>query len=102
VHSSSIVELPDGRLFTVYYRGSGERSADDVRLEGAVLARGGREWSSPFPVADTPGFPDCNPVTFLDGLGRLVVAWPVIVLKHVVFDRSWVEEGAASGGSDGG
>jgi len=75
VHSSSIVELPDGRLFAVYYRGSGERRADDVRLEGALLARGGREWSSPFQVAETPGFPDCNPVTFLDGLGRLVVAW---------------------------
>jgi predicted neuraminidase len=79
VHSSSIVELPSGDLFAVWYRGSGERRADDVRLEGARLARGGIEWSAPFPVADSPGFPDCNPVTFLDGRGRLWVAWPAIL-----------------------
>ena len=79
VHASSIVELPGGDLLAVYYRGSGERTADDVRLEGARLARGGKAWSAPFPVADSPGFPDCNPVAFLDGRGRLVVAWPAIV-----------------------
>ena len=79
VHSSAIVELPDGGLFAVYYRGSGERRADDVRLEGARLARGGTAWSAPFPVADTPGFPDCNPIAFLDGRGRLSVVWPAIL-----------------------
>jgi hypothetical protein len=79
VHSSSIVELPGGDLLAVYYRGSGERRADDVRLEGARLSRGGKEWSAPFPVADSRGFPDCNPVVFLDGRGRVVVAWPAIL-----------------------
>jgi predicted neuraminidase len=83
VHSSSIVELPNGDLFAVYYRGSGERRADDVRLEGARLARGGDAWSAPFPVADTPGFPDCNPVAFVDARARLWVIWPVIV------DNNW-------------
>jgi predicted neuraminidase len=79
VHSSSIVELPNGDLFAVYYRGSGERRADDVRLEGARLARGSTAWSAPFPVADSPGFPDCNPTAFVDGRGRLSVAWPAIL-----------------------
>jgi len=83
VHSSSIVELPGGDLFAVYYRGSGERRADDVRLEGARLARGAGAWSAPFPVADTPGFPDCNPIACVDGRGRLSVFWPVIV------DNNW-------------
>ncbi len=79
VHSSSVVELPDGRLFAVWYRGSGERRADDVRLEGARLARGASEWSPAFPVADTPGYPDCNPIAFVDRRGRLTVAWPAIL-----------------------
>jgi len=82
VHSSSIVELPDGSLFTVYYRGSGERRADDVRLEGARLAPGASAWSAPFVVADTPGFPDCNPVAWVDARGRLTVAWPAILDNH--------------------
>ena len=79
VHSSSIVELPNGDLFAVYYRGSGERRADDVRLEGARLARGADAWSAPFPVADSPGFPDCNPMAFIDARGRLSVVWPAIL-----------------------
>jgi len=79
VHSSSIVELPGGDLFAVWYHGSGERRADDVLLEGARLARGASSWSAPFPVADTPGFPDCNPVAFVSGRGRLSVVWPAIL-----------------------
>jgi hypothetical protein len=79
VHSSSIVELPGGDLFAVYYRGSGERRADDVRLEGARLARGASTWSAPFTVADSPGFPDCNPVALVDARGRLSVIWPAIL-----------------------
>jgi predicted neuraminidase len=83
VHSSSLVELPGGDLFAVYYRGSGERRADDVRLEGARFSRARRTWSAPFPVADTPGFPDCNPIAFVDARGRLSVFWPAIV------DNNW-------------
>jgi hypothetical protein len=79
VHSSSIVELPNGNLFAVYYRGSGERRADDVRLEGARLTRGSGAWSAPFPVADSPGFPDCNPVASVDARGMLSVVWPAIL-----------------------
>jgi hypothetical protein len=79
VHSSSIVELPGGGLFAVYYRGSGERRADDVRLEGARFPKGASAWSAPFPVADEPGFPDCNPVAFVDARGRLSVVWPAIL-----------------------
>lgn len=79
VHSSSLVELPDGTMFAVWYRGSGERRADDVRLEGSRLDRNAQAWSPAFPVADTPGYPDCNPVAFVDAHGRLSVVWPAIL-----------------------
>ena len=89
VHSSSIVELPGGDLFAVWYRGSGERRADDVLLEGARLTRAAGTtgiagaWSAPFTVADTPGFPDCNPIALVDAGGRLSVFWPTII------DNNW-------------
>ena len=47
------------------------------------MTKGAAEWSPPFPVADTPGFPDCNPVAFVDVRGRLRVIWPAIV------DNNW-------------
>jgi predicted neuraminidase len=83
VHSSSVVELPGGDLFAVWYRGSGERRADDVLVEGARLAKGSDAWGAAVPVADTPGFPDCNPIALVDGRGRLSVFWPAIV------DNNW-------------
>jgi len=71
VHSSSIVELPNGDLFAVWFQGSGERTADDVGIRGARLPRGAQAWSEVFLTADTPNLPDCNPVVFLDGRQRL-------------------------------
>ena len=65
-HSSSIVELPGGELMVCWYRGSGERTADDVQIMAARRAAGQSRWSEPFVLADTPGFPDCNPVLFVD------------------------------------
>jgi predicted neuraminidase len=65
-HAPGIVELPSGELFASWYRGSGERSADDVAVYGARRKKGSKEWSEPFLLADTPGFPDCNTALFLD------------------------------------
>ncbi len=69
-HSACVVESPDGSLLTCWYRGSGERTADDVRILGARKAPG-KPWSKPFVLADTPGFPDTNPVLAVDARGRL-------------------------------
>ena len=80
-HASCIVELPDGQLFVCWYHGSGERTADDVVVEGARLAPGSRRWSR-FPLADTPGFPDCNPALLLDSRRRLWLLWPVIIANQ--------------------
>ncbi|MCC6265517.1 MAG: exo-alpha-sialidase [Bryobacterales bacterium] len=108
-HSSSVVELPGGDLFAVWYNGSGERTADDVKLEGARWNRKTRKWSDRFPVADVASFPDCNPIIWLDQERRLWLSWPTIVanewhtsiLQYRVFAQ-YPEAGKAVRWQDGG
>lgn len=78
-HSSSVVELPNGDLLTVWFHGSGERTADDVLIRGARRNHATGKWTEPFVMADTPGFPETNPILFLDSRQRLFFAWPLIV-----------------------
>jgi predicted neuraminidase len=78
VHSSSLVALPSGDLLACWFQGSGERKADDVQIMGARLKKGARQWGDPFLMADTPGFPDCNPVLFLSKENELFLFWMVI------------------------
>lgn len=78
-HAPGIAELPDGSLLVSWYRGSGERTADDVAVYGARRASGEAAWSEPFLMVDTPGFPDCNTCLMLDRKGRLWLFWPVIL-----------------------
>jgi predicted neuraminidase len=85
-HSSCVVERPDGSLIVAWYRGSGERQADDVQILGSRLPKGGTEWEPPFLMADTPGYPDCNPALFSAPDGALWLSWPTIL------DHRW--EGA--------
>lgn len=75
VHGSSIVSLPNGDFLTAWFQGSGERSADDVKIMGARLKKGEKVWSEPFLMADTPLIPDCNPVLFLNSKGKLFLTW---------------------------
>lgn len=79
VHGSTIVELSNGDLLTAWFQGSGERWADDVRIMGSRLTKGDTVWSTPFTMADTDGFPDINPIMFLDKQQRLWLMWyPVL------------------------
>jgi predicted neuraminidase len=78
-HSSSIVELPNGSLLVCWFHGSGERTADDVLIRGARWNRAQRAWSAPFTMADAPGFPETNPVLFIDRRERLFFLWPLII-----------------------
>jgi predicted neuraminidase len=78
-HAPGVAELSDGSLFVSWYRGSGERSADDVAVYGARLPSGATEWSDSFLLADTPGFPDCNTCLMVDQRGALWLFWPVIL-----------------------
>jgi predicted neuraminidase len=78
-HASSIVELKNGDLLASWYRGSGERQADDVAVYGARKKKGESKWSDAFLMADTPGFPDCNTAMFIDHKNRLWLFWPTII-----------------------
>src|ERR1051325_2708910 len=78
-HAPGIVECKNGDLLVSWYRGSGERSADDVAVFGARKRKGAEHWSEPFVMAETPGFPDCNTAMMIDARGRLWLFWPVIL-----------------------
>ncbi|NOX56947.1 MAG: exo-alpha-sialidase, partial [Planctomycetes bacterium] len=78
-HAPGIVECPNGDLLVSWYRGSGERTADDVAVYGARRSHGSNRWSKPFVMADRPGFPDCNTCMMIDLKGRLWLFWPTIL-----------------------
>jgi len=78
-HAPGIVECPNGDLLTSWYRGSGERSADDVRVLGARMKKGTDKWSEEFLLVDTPGFPDCNTAMYIDKNKKLWLFWPTII-----------------------
>lgn len=81
-HAPCLVELANGDLLLAWYRGSGERKSDDVEVLGSRLKAGSTEWEAPFPVADTPGYPDCNPALFAAPDGSVWVWWPTILDHH--------------------
>ena len=81
-HASCIVEADNGDLLVCWFHGSGERTADDVKIEGARLRKGERNWSERFVMADTPGYPDTNCAMFIDPRGRLWLLWPTILANE--------------------
>lgn len=81
-HASTIVELPNGDLLTCWYRGSGERTADDVVIMGARKKKGAKQWTEPFVLADVPGFPDTNPTMFVDSKQHLWLMWQTIIANE--------------------
>ena len=85
-HASCVIELANGDLLAAWYRGSGERTADDVVVQGAWLRAGGTAWGPRFTLADTPGYPDCNPALFAAPDRTIWLFWPTIL------DHRW--EGA--------
>jgi predicted neuraminidase len=81
-HGSCIVEAPNGDLLVCWFNGSGERKADDVKIEGARLRKGAKRWSERFTMADTPEYPDTNCAMFIDPMGRLWLMWPTILANE--------------------
>jgi predicted neuraminidase len=81
-HSSSVVELPNGDLLVCWFHGSGERQADDVVIRAARWNKSTRKWSEAFLLADTPLFPDTNPVLWIDAKQRLFLFWPAIIANQ--------------------
>jgi predicted neuraminidase len=85
-HASCVIQTKDGSLLAAWYAGSGERKSDDVVIEGAWLSKGASEWGPKFLMADTPGYPDCNPALFAAPDETIWLFWPTIL------DHRW--EGA--------
>lgn len=81
-HSSSIVELPNGDLLVCWFHGSGERQSDDVVIRAARRNKATGKWTEPFLLADTPLFPDTNPVLWIDRKDRLFLFWPAIIANQ--------------------
>ena len=75
VHGSSIVEAPNGDLIACWFYGSGERTANDVLIQGSRLKKGAKVWEPVFNMADTPDIPDCNPVLFINQNNELMLFW---------------------------
>ncbi|MEX1232802.1 MAG: sialidase family protein [Planctomycetaceae bacterium] len=78
-HAPGIVECPNGDLLVSWYRGSGERKADDVAVYGSRRRKGSTVWNDAFLMVDTPGFPDGNTTMMIDADNRLWLFWPVII-----------------------
>lgn len=78
-HAPGIVACPNGDLFVTWYRGAGERKADDVAVYAAWKKHGATEWTEPFVLADTPGFPDCNTALFIDREKQLWLFYPTVI-----------------------
>jgi predicted neuraminidase len=107
-HAPGIVECPNGDLLVSWYRGSGERDADDVAVFGARRKRGESKWSEAFLMADTPGFPDCNTSMMIDRQERLWLFWPTILantwescLTNYRISREYTGQGAPKWESSG-
>jgi predicted neuraminidase len=81
-HSSSIVECPNGDLLACWFYGTGERTADDVIVQGARLQKGTETWSEPFLMADSQDLADCNPVLFIDRNEKLWLFWISVLARR--------------------
>jgi len=77
-HGSCIVECPNGDMLVCWFHGSGERKSDDVEILGARWVKATSQWTKPFPMADTPGFPDTNCCMIIDHEKTLWLFWPTI------------------------
>ncbi len=78
-HAPSIVQYPNHDVFVCWYRGSGERTADDVAIMGSWKLANEDNWSKPRVMADQQGFPDCNTSMHLSASGKLFLFWPTII-----------------------
>ncbi len=94
-HASCIVELQNGDMMTCWFHGSGERTADDVQVQGARFSKATSSWSERHVLADALDYPDCNPCMFIDKLNRLWLVhvtilaheWHTALLKYRVVNQ---------------
>ncbi len=78
-HGSTLVELPNHDLLCAWFQGTGERTSDDVAIRGARYSHQTHQWGTSFVMADVPGFPDINPVLFIDSKSKLWLTWYTVM-----------------------
>jgi len=100
-HAPSIVSLPDGELFTVWYAATS--SSSHAAIWGSRRLPGAKEWTTPYIIQETPGFSNKNPVLYLNRDKKLFLfwveekrwfKWPVDTLRMKVskdLGRTWTE-----------
>jgi predicted neuraminidase len=98
-HAPGIAELAGGELIVSWFRGSGERQADDVAVYGSRRPAGQRQWSDPFVMVDTPGFPDGNTCMMVDSRGRLFLFWPLVLANTWESCQMLISEDPSGAGS---
>jgi BNR repeat-like domain len=77
-HAPGIVETVNGELIASWYGGT-EGSESDASVLGARKKKGQGTWSTPFVMANRPGFPDCNTCMMIDAKQRLWLFWPTVI-----------------------
>ena len=95
-HGSSVILLPNGELFTVWFAGTGEKQPD-VAIYGSHCtpemtgAGGGYNltWDEPVVVADTIDQSEGNPVLYMCPNGTLVLFYVTLRAEGPLFDNGW-------------
>jgi len=83
-HGSTVAELPDGTMATVWYHGVAEKSPD-ARLIWSKFAPDATEWTWPELLYDDPGRSEGNPALWVAEDGTLSVFFVTI------WGDSWTE-----------
>ncbi len=96
VHSSCIIECPNGDLLAVWYENGPKRDdyyytkdadkSDDVRIGAARLPHGAKKWSEPFVISDTFGVADNSPCLAIDREDRLWLVYSTMIGAPI---RTW-------------
>ena len=76
-HSSCIVELPNGELFTTWYSSGPPGSSGESAIWGSRRPPGASEWTPPEIIHDTPGVNDGNAVLYLGEDRKLWLFWSI-------------------------
>ncbi|MHA1338696.1 MAG: exo-alpha-sialidase [Promethearchaeota archaeon] len=91
-HCSSLIYLPNGSVFAVWFAGTGEKHPD-VAIYGSYctpqnVKEGGSwelNWTTPQIVADTPNKSEGNPILYLTPNGRLYLFYQTIRPESPLF-----------------
>jgi|GEM_PF-1392169 len=83
-HGSSVAELPDGTVISVWYHGEAEKSLDS-RLVWSRLSPGSDAWTPVEVLYDDPGLSEGNPTVWVDANSDIYVFFVTL------YDFDWAK-----------